>query len=313
MPKIQVQIVTFNSKDSLTSCLDALMVQSLLPDRVMIIDNGSIDQTRQIIEVYQKQFLDKNIPYIYYFLSSNTGYASAHNVGIRTAYEQNIDYVCTLNPDVRLEIDYLKYAVMDFLINKTVGGVTGKLTRPHEEAQDTLRIDSTGLQMKAFFHARDRGQDQYDLGQYEEPTYIWGICGAAAVYRTEMLQQLAYKGQYFDESFFVYKEDVDLCWRGNERGWKFYYDPRATAWHNRGWQKTSTPSEQARIHSFANQVALLIKHVPRPSLILIITLLVEVIRFVDISLRFPIVSKGIMKKIRMEWANTWAWRKGVHD
>ena len=308
--KLQVQIVTYNSEDAIADCLDALLAQNLLPSRIIIIDNASIDQTKQVMESYQPIFHEKKIVYETIFLSSNTGYAAAHNQGIRAALADQYELICTLNPDVRLDPNYLRYATSDFRLDAAIGGVTGKLLRSQTAALKSI-IDSAGLQMEAFYHVRDRGQDEVDRGQYDVPAYVWGVCGAAAVYRKEMLEELAYQGQYFDVSFFLYKEDVDLCWRGNSRGWKFYYEPRANAWHERGWKKGKQVATQAQIHSFANQIALLIKHVPSITPTLVLTIIVEMVRWMGIAIRSPETASSILRKIRAEWSNNWARRKAV--
>ncbi len=308
--KLQVQIVTYNSEDAIADCLDALLAQSLLPSRIMIIDNASIDQTKRVIESYQSLFHEKKIILETIFLPANTGYAAAHNKGIQAALADQFDFICTLNPDVRLESNYLKYTTSDFRLDAAIGGVTGRLLRPQSASSKTI-IDSAGLQMEAFYHVRDRGQEEVDRGQYDEPAYVWGVCGAAALYRKEMLEELVYQGKCFDESFFLYKEDVDLCWRGNARGWKFYYEPRAIAWHERGWKKGVQVTSQAQIHSFANQIALLIKHVSGISPMLLLSILIEMVRWIGIAIRSPGIASSIQRKIRAEWSNNWSWRRAV--
>ncbi len=309
-PLLQVQIVTYNSGAVIGPCLDSILAQSLFPGRVVIIDNASMDQTHSIISSYFPAFQIQHIDFELISLSSNTGYAAGHNQGILAAMNHDVDFLCTLNPDIKLDVDYLKYAVSDFRLDEKIGGVTGKLIRPLSDGTVSI-IDSTGLRMEGFFHVRDRGQDEKDRGQYNEPAYVWGVCGAAAVYRMEMLEDLAYQEQYFDESFFVYKEDVDLCWRGQNQGWKFYYDPRALAFHGRGWKKGEQVTSLAQIHSFANQILLLIKHVPKPSVLLLSTIFVETIRFMGIALRSPAVAKAIISAIRSKWWAAWNWRRGV--
>ena len=68
--------------------------------------------------------------------------------------------------------------------------------------------------------------------------YVFGACGAAALYRRTMLEDLALDGEYLDESFFAYYEDADLAWRAQLRGWRCVYAPRAVATHARGWGDT---------------------------------------------------------------------------
>ena len=310
-PLLQVQIVTYNSEAAIGSCLDTLLAQSFLPERIVIIDNDSTDQTKSIIATYIPFFQAQHVDCEIIPINTNTGYAAGHNRGIQSAISHHIDLLCTLNPDIKLDVDYLKYTVSDFRLDEKIGGVTGKLIRSSSDEEAEGIIDSTGLQMEAFFHARDRGQDEKDRGQYNEPAYVWGVCGAAALYRVKMLAALAYQGQYFDENFFVYKEDVDLCWRGQSQDWKFYYEPRAFAFHGRGWKKGERVSPLAQTHSFANQIALLIKHVPKVSFLLLLSLLVELIRLFVITLRSPEVAKAIIFAIRSKWAIAWEWRRGM--
>ena len=67
---------------------------------------------------------------------------------------------------------------------------------------------------------------------------VFGGCGAAALYRRAMLQDVAVDGEYLDHSFFAYCEDADLAWRAQLRGWKCVYTPGAVATHARGWGDT---------------------------------------------------------------------------
>jgi len=93
---------------------------------------------------------------------------------------------------------------------------------------------------------------------------VFGVSGAAAFYRTAMIRDIAYEGQFFDEEFFAYKEDVDVAWRARHRGWKAWYVPTAKATHARGWKKKSRSSIPlfVRKHSYQNRFYTLIKNEP---------------------------------------------------
>jgi GT2 family glycosyltransferase len=80
-----------------------------------------------------------------------------------------------------------------------------------------------------------------------------------------MLKDIALDGEFFDESFFAYKEDIDLCWRARLRGWDVRYIPKALGWHLRGWAGSRPPAPQtlplvARLHSFKNHYLLILKN-----------------------------------------------------
>ena len=71
---------------------------------------------------------------------------------------------------------------------------------------------------------------------------MFGVCGAAALYRREMLESIADSARtYFDESFFAFYEDLDLAWRAQRRGWKAVYRHRAVALHERGGSASRAP------------------------------------------------------------------------
>ena len=74
---------------------------------------------------------------------------------------------------------------------------------------------------------------------------MFGVCAAAALYRRAMLEDVRLGDDYFDSTFFVYLEDVDLDWRARLRGWKAYYVPDAVAEHERGAQGRPAPAERA--------------------------------------------------------------------
>jgi GT2 family glycosyltransferase len=72
-----------------------------------------------------------------------------------------------------------------------------------------------------------RGVWQPDEGQFDAPGWIFGGCGGAVAYRRTMLDDVG----LFDESFFMYCEDVDLNWRAQLAGWKCWYTPQALVYH----------------------------------------------------------------------------------
>jgi GT2 family glycosyltransferase len=125
-----------------------------------------------------------------------------------------------------------------------------------------MELDSTG-----FFFTRnqrhfDRGSGETDTGQYDRGEYVFGASGAAAFYRRIMLEDIRSGREYFDESFFAYREDADLAWRALWMGWKCLYVPEAIAFHERRVLPERRPSLPGVInmHSFKNRFLLRIKN-----------------------------------------------------
>jgi hypothetical protein len=117
------------------------------------------------------------------------------------------------------------------------------------------------LMMGGLWAARRFGE--VDHGQFDQPDEVFGVDGAAPLYRRKMLEDIQIKGQYFDESFFIHKEDVDLAWRARLLGWRCWYTPEAVAVHPRSFrpgQKRDAISPEVRIHSVKNRYLLLKKN-----------------------------------------------------
>ncbi|WP_437349509.1 glycosyltransferase [Paenibacillus humicus] len=122
-------------------------------------------------------------------------------------------------------------------------------------------IDSTGLSMDAARQARDRGAGE-PASRWLHGGEAFGVSGAAAMYRRSMMEHVSIEGQFFDETFFAYKEDVDAAWRAELLGWKSLYAPEARALHARGWKEggRSAISLFVRRHSYENRFYTLIKN-----------------------------------------------------
>ena len=113
-----------------------------------------------------------------------------------------------------------------------IGSVAGKLLRPRTGTESPI-VDSTGHILYRNGWAANRGEGLPDSGQWERAEEVFGVTGAAPLYRMKMLREISDgSARPFDERFFAYIEDVDLDWRMRWLGWKAWYEP-AVAWHHR--------------------------------------------------------------------------------
>ncbi|WP_309120816.1 glycosyltransferase family 2 protein [Paenibacillus sp.] len=243
---VAVQIVTYNSAKDIGSCLQSVLSQSLTVDEVIVVDNASSDETVANLSTADTVRCIRN--------DRNAGFAAAHNQALAQSAS---DYVVALNPDVTLHPDYLLYAI-DFLVrNPQVGSVTGLLLRK----QDGRTIDSTGLCIDRKRKAVDRCTGAIYDGD-KNPVEVFGVSGAAAVYRRKMVDEVSFQGQFFDEAFFAYKEDVDTAWRAQLLGWTSYFVPMAIAYHERGWKEGSRFEKPLflRRHSYINRYRMMMKN-----------------------------------------------------
>lgn len=259
-PRVAVGIINYHDYSHLPVCLDSVKRQSLRPDRVILLDNQSrAEEIGPIASAYPDVRLLS--------MRENLGYSGGANRIIREA--DGHDYILLLNPDAVLDPRCLEELVRAMASTPGAGSVGGKLLLGNPQLDDgaagtTPRIlDSTGHLIFRSRRIIDRGHGEVNLGQYETPEEIFSICGAAILFRRAMLEEVQIDGEYFDEDFFAYKEDVDICWRAQLLGWSSLYTPAATAYHLRGWKRRddrrSVPWVR-KYHSFKNHYLMMIKN-----------------------------------------------------
>ncbi|RCX19002.1 GT2 family glycosyltransferase [Fontibacillus phaseoli] len=250
-PTVTVQIVTYNSAGDIEQCLDAVLRQSYPADNIVVVDNASSDDTTERVRSFSGKYpasitLVEN--------QRNIGFAPAHNQAIRLT---SSDYVLVLNPDVTLEADHIDLLVKIMELRPEIGSTTGRLVL---QGNPEI-IDSTGLVMNRIWRAFDRGAGE-PATQWMNSSEVFGVSGAAAMYSRKMIEEISIQGEFFDEDFFAYKEDVDVAWRAGLLGWKAYYCAEAVGLHKRGWKKGSRGSQPLfiRRHSFINRYKMIYKN-----------------------------------------------------
>jgi len=246
MSEISIIVVTYNSRKAIARSLDSIFNQTFKQFEVIVIDNGSKDYTVDFIkENYPQVKIIKNI--------KNEGVCKAKNQGINIAKGK---YILTLSDSVVLKRDFLDEVrkTMDRFKDK-IGMVGVKILK-----SDKKTIYSAGLHLSRFFRYYDIGKNHLDCERFNRQRYIFGPNSAAAVYRRDMLEDIKKSGQYFDEDFFLFAEDVDLAWRAKKRGWKCIFCNTAVCYYyDEGYNKY--PKEFIRYMSFRNRYFLLTKHI----------------------------------------------------
>jgi GT2 family glycosyltransferase len=238
MKTVSIQIVTYNSANYIEACLTAVLNQSYPISSMVIIDNASTDDTKEILNRYKER---KN--FIIVYNEENVGFADGHNMAIRLTAS---DLCLVLNPDVELHSDYVLHLVDFINENPKAGSLTGKLVFK----DDPNVIDSTGLIMTKSRRAFDRAMGE-PSAEYNTKQEVFGVSGAAALYSRAMIQDISMGDSFFESSFFAYKEDVDVAWRAQLCGWKAFYIPEAWAYHARGWKKGNRRNIPLRIRQFS--------------------------------------------------------------
>src|SRR5271156_6091166 len=252
--RVSVTIVTYNSGRFIKRCLESVLAQKYAAREIIVIDNASTDGRVDILE----QFEDRcQIVYN----DENIGFAAAQNQAIHAS---GGSWVLTLNPDVLLLPNFIQAMVDAGQFDAKVGAVCGKLLAilASFDLPDKPLVDSTGIYFTPMLRHLDRGSQEVDNGHYLQHEYVFGATAAAALYRRSMIEDVAIQGEFFDEEFFVYREDADVAGRAQLLGWRCMYTPHARGYHVRNvlpGNRRALPSV-INMHSVKNRFLMRMKN-----------------------------------------------------
>jgi GT2 family glycosyltransferase len=210
---IAVIIPNWNGAHLLPTCLDALRRQRWRDFETIVVDNGSTDGS---LELLMRDYPEVRV----LALGENLGLAGATNVGIRAS---RAEIVATLNNDTEADPEWLGELVRALEAHPEAGSAASKLLL--FDRRDV--IHSAGDYYRLDGIPGNRGVWERDDGRYARPEPVFGACAGAAAYRRRMLEDVG----LFDESFFMYCEDVDLAFRAQLLGYRCIYVPTAVVYH----------------------------------------------------------------------------------
>ena len=245
---VTVVLITWNSAPYLRRCLSGIAAQTYRDLELIHVDNASADDSVARVR--------ESFPSAQQIINpENRGFAAAANQAIRAARGE---FVALCNPDAFLTPDYFAKIIeaLDRAGEKFCAA-TGTLFRGKGyEIEPTEEIDSIGIRMT-------RSGRHFDIHHKEdEEDEVFGVSGAAAVYRKSFINDVTINDEYFDEDFFAYREDADVAWRGRLFGWRALHAAEAIAYHVRAVTPERRRSLPAAInmHSVKNRFLLRLKN-----------------------------------------------------
>lgn len=240
-PLVSVIIVNYNGGHLLQSCLDSVYSQSCKDIEVILVDNGSKDNS---VEYVKDLFADVKI----ISLPENMGFAGGNIEGLK---QGRGDYIMLLNNDVEVEKDCIANLLSAIEGDSSVGICASKMI-----AFGTNVIDSAGDGYATSLRGFKRSEGEEDFA-YARQEYVFGACAGAALYRRKMLDEVG----FFDEDFFLIHEDTDLNFRAQLAGWKVLYVPSAIVYH-KVRSSIGHMSDSAVYFSLRNSEFVRIKNIP---------------------------------------------------
>jgi GT2 family glycosyltransferase len=259
MMLVSVVVINFNGLKDLPACLDSIASQDYEDIELILVDNYSSDGSADVM----REFAGDPVSRARFAAGSPTLLANSGNEGFSAALNQGIrrssgQMVMSLNTDVVLERAFISELVRTLAGDPRAGSASGKLLRFPPYGADNV-IDSAGHIVFRNRLAENLCEGERGATCCLEPAEVFGTCGAAALYRREMLEDVRVRDEYFDEQFFAFWEDLDMDWRSRLRGWKCLYNPAAFAWHRRGGAGYRK-SLAVEYHNYKNRYLLMLKN-----------------------------------------------------
>jgi len=251
---LSVILVNYNGKDYISKCLDSIKesIQGIKSE-IIVVDNHSTDGSAEILQ--------KNHPDIRLLRNhKNLGFSKANNQGLRAS---SGNYILIINPDTRLYSNSIKKLLAEIKKSPDIGGVGPALINNKKDVQVSFggRVNFFSEALKKTFLNRFYKYQLKKNGKKRDVEWLSAACFMST-------QEVLKKAGMFDEKFFLYFEDIDLCKRIRKEGWRLVYQPEAKVFHE-GGASTKKRKLNSRFYYRKSQLYFYRKHSPAFSFFLL--------------------------------------------
>lgn len=257
-PRTAVVILNWNGEKLLQRFLPGVIAGTpAAQGRVIVVDNGSTDGSRQYLE---SQEVAPHISTIYF--DQNLGFAEGYNQALQRL-EGQYEYAVLLNSDVDTPEGWLEPLVEFMDAHPRTGAVQPKLLSVDNRTQFEYAGASGGfIDKNGYPYCRGRifSQCETDSGQYDKPLEIFWATGASLMVRLDLYLKVG----GLDPRFFAHMEEIDLCWRIHLAGYDIYAVPQSHVYHLGGGSLPASNPRKTYLN-FRNNLLLLHKNLPDSS------------------------------------------------
>jgi N-acetylglucosaminyl-diphospho-decaprenol L-rhamnosyltransferase len=237
--RVAAIVVNFNAGSLLVDCVASLRREGV--DQVIVVDNGSTDLSLVGLRAADRDAVILEI-------GQNLGYGPAVN---RAALRADADYLLVLNPDAEMKPGSLSPLVAALEEDPELGLVGPALVNADGTQYPTgrrfpSRMDAVGHAFLSLVAPRNRFTARYKLLDWDRAAKrrVDWISGACFLVRRKAWEDL----QGFDDGFFMYMEDLDLCWRAWRAGWAVELEPASEVLHLQGVSTDQRPYRMIVAH-----------------------------------------------------------------
>ncbi|MBM4168827.1 MAG: glycosyltransferase family 2 protein [Ignavibacteria bacterium] len=286
---LSVIIVNFNTEALLRQCLKSIFDQTDgLRYEVIVVDNASTDHSREMLE--------SEFPSVMrVFNSQNIGFAAGNNIGMRQARGE---YLLLLNSDT-LVLDGAVQKTLGFMKSNSHAAVAGcKLLNADRSVQPSTAnfLSPTSLLIETLFLHKLFGRSDLFEGYYkslpctDKPCEVEVVKGAFMLIRADVMRTLG----GFDESYFMYTEETDLCYRARMTGHGVYFYPHAHVIHYEGGSVKEPVMHFQQVHR--SQMLFILKHFRGLPLVFAV-----VLKVLQVAIRVPVYAIVGFFTLRPAW------------
>lgn len=233
--KVGVIILNYHGLKDTLECIKSIEDSDVNQNNLTIylVDNDSKSHEREKLLNELKKY--KNI--IYISSEKNLGFSGGNNAGIKKAITDGCEYLFLINNDTTVDKNTIVNLITSFDSDKKTGVIGAKIyfTKDCEYHKDRYNKKDRG---KVIWYAggiidwpnmllSHRGVDEVDIGQFDKKEKTDYVSGCAFLTKASVLKEAG----FFNEDYFLYYEDADLCQRIKRLGYNLYYEPRATVRH----------------------------------------------------------------------------------
>lgn len=233
-------VVNYNAADHLERCLSTLEGEGVAT--VIVVDNGSTDRSREVVAASSAHWLQTG---------ANLGYGRAANLGSQKALAEGAGLLLVCNPDVEVRPGAVARMARALASDPGLGIVGPRILNPDGSVYPSARsfpnmVDAVGHGLFGMVMPNNRFTRRYRLLDWDHdlPARVDWVSGACFMVRRDVWSLLG----GFDPSYFMYMEDVDVCWRARLAGWEVGYEPGAEVVHVQGVSADRHPYRMLAAH-----------------------------------------------------------------
>jgi GT2 family glycosyltransferase len=250
--KIAIVILNWNGEKLFDTFLPSVIRHSSSENiEIIVADNGSTDKSIKHLNQFfpSVKILD---------LKTNYGFAEGYNQAIK---QVDADFMVLLNSDVKVTENWIEPCIQLFETDEKLAAIQPKILSYNQPNLFEYAGAAGGFIDKfgyPFCRGRILNRIEEDLGQYNQPSPIFWATGACMFVRTSAFKTAG----GFDGDFWAHMEEIDLCWRLKNRGYKIAYQPKSLVYHL-GGGTLSYGSPKKIYLNFRNNLYMLFKNLPR--------------------------------------------------